>query len=100
MVVVLVELVTQVVVTLHKMVDLVDQVVVVLKAMEMQDQMVEEDKEILVEQDQELLVLLKTLAEAVAVPVVLAVMHQEMLLEELVVLVFNFRQYSEILIQQ
>ncbi len=100
MVVVLVELATQVVVMLHKMVDLVDQVVVVLKAMEMQDQMVEEDKEILVEQDQELPELLKTLAEAVVVPVVLAVMHQEMLLEELVVLVFNFPQYSKIPIQQ
>tara|TARA_Y100000361_G_C10859352_1_gene188504 strand:+ start:111 stop:413 length:303 start_codon:yes stop_codon:yes gene_type:complete len=100
MVVVLVELVTQVVVTLHKMVDLVDQVVVVLKAMEMQDRMVEEDKEILVEQDQELPDLLRTLAEAAAVPVVLAVMHQEMLLEELVVLVFNFPQYSKIPIQQ
>ena len=94
MVVVLVELVTQVVVTLHKMVDLVDQVVVVLKAMEMQDRMVEEDKEILVEQDQELPDLLRTLAEAAAVAVVPAVMHQEMLLEELVVLVFNFPQYS------
>tara|TARA_R100000005_G_scaffold18847_1_gene8001 strand:- start:176 stop:478 length:303 start_codon:yes stop_codon:yes gene_type:complete len=96
MVVVMVELVTLVVVILHKMVDLVDQVVVVLKAMEIQDQMVEEDKEILVEQDQELLVLLKTLVVEAVVPVALAVMHQEMLLEELVVLVFNFLQYSEI----
>ena len=82
MVVVLVELVTQVVVTLHKMVDLVDQVVVVLKAMEMQDRMVEEDKEILVEQDQELLVPLKTLVVEAVVLVVLVVMHQEMLMEE------------------
>ena len=100
MVVVLVELVTQVVVTLHKMVDLVDQVVVVLKAMEMQDRMVEEDKEILVEQDQELPDLLRTLVVEAVVPVALAVMHQEMLLEELVVLVFNFPQYSKIPIQQ
>tara|TARA_R100000030_G_scaffold100235_1_gene92813 strand:+ start:153 stop:455 length:303 start_codon:yes stop_codon:yes gene_type:complete len=100
MVVVMVELVTLVVVILHKMVDLVDQVVVVLKLMEMQDRMVEEDKEILVEQDQELLVPLKTLVVEAVVLVVLAVMHQEMLLEELVVLVFNFPQYSKIPIQQ
>ena len=100
MVVVLVELATLVVVILHKMVDLVDQVAVVLKVMDQQDQMVEEDKEILVEQDQELLVLLKTLVVEAVVLVVLAVMHQEMLLEELVVLVFNFPQYSKIPIQQ
>ena len=84
---------------LYRMVDLEDQVVELLNLMEQQDP-VHLVKVVMVEQDQELLVLLKTLAEAVAVPVALAVMHQEMLLEELVVLVFDFPQYSEILIQQ
>ena len=100
MVVDLVELVTQVVVILHRMVDLADQVAVVLKVMEMQDQMVQEVKDLLVEQDQELLVVLRTLVVAVAVLAVKVVMHQEMLLEEVVVLVFDFLQYSEIQHQQ
>jgi hypothetical protein len=91
----MVESVTQVLAIPHKMVDLVDQVVVVLKAMEAQDQ-VHRDKVIMVEQDQELLVPLRTLVVEVVVPVALAVMHQEMPLEEVVVLVFNSLQYSEI----
>jgi hypothetical protein len=91
----MVESVTQVLAIPHKMVDLVDQVAVVLKAMETQDQ-VHQDKVLMVEQDQELPDLLRTLVEAVAVPVLLAVTHQEMPLEEVVVLVFNSLQYSEI----
>ena len=66
---------------LYRMVDLEDQVVELLNLMEQQDP-VHLVKVVMVEQDQELLVLLKTLAEAVAVPVVTVVMHQEMLPEE------------------
>tara|TARA_A100001015_G_scaffold253894_1_gene294364 strand:- start:289 stop:585 length:297 start_codon:yes stop_codon:yes gene_type:complete len=92
----LVESVTQVVVILHRMVDLVDQVVVVLKSMEPQDQ-VHQDKVVMVEQDQDLLDLLRTLVGEVVVLVAPVVMRQEMPLEEWVVLVFNFPQYSKTL---
>jgi hypothetical protein len=78
------------------MVDLVDQVVVVLKSMEPQDQ-VHQDKVVMVEQDQDLLDLLRTLVGEVVVLVAPVVMRQEMPLEEWVVLVFNFPQYSKTL---
>ena len=66
---------------LYRMVDLEDQVVELLNLMEQQDP-VHLVKVVMAEQDQELLVLLRTLVVEAVVPVVMVVMHQEMLMEE------------------